>query len=175
MAKQGMDHWLTGRLNYIDPRKAPDERSVVGTLDATSLSRRAHSHGLVSRYPSTRTSRRPQLRQRPDLPRSARSCRDECAPQVAAQATEKATILLRMGLARTVASRLMSRGVLSAGWYSILTGLALLAVSYALGSVSGDAAAPFVAVGLAVTGLWQLERGLRAEFQRRPKSTDGPS
>ena len=88
---------------------------------------------------------------------------------------QKATILLRMGLARTVASRLMSTGVLSAGWYSVLTGLALLYVSYALGSVSGDTAAPFVAAALAVTGVWQLERGLRAEFQRRSKSTDGPS
>jgi hypothetical protein len=69
----------------------------------------------------------------------------------------------------------MSTGVLSAGWYSVLTGLALLYVSYVLGSIPGDAAAPFVAVALAVTGVWQLERGLRAEFQRRPKSTDEPS
>ena len=69
----------------------------------------------------------------------------------------------------------MSTGVISAGWYAVLTGVALLVVAYLLGSVSGDAAAPFVAVGLAVTGVWQLERGLRAEFQRRPRSTDGPS
>jgi glycerol uptake facilitator-like aquaporin len=63
----------------------------------------------------------------------------------------------------------MSTGVLSPGWYSVLTGLALLYVAYALGSVSGDAAAPIVALALAVTGAWQLRRGLRAEFQRRPK------
>ncbi len=70
----------------------------------------------------------------------------------------------------------MSTGVLSAGWYSILTGLALLFVAYMLGTVSGDDAAALpVAIVLAVTGLWQLERGLRAEFQRRPKSTDEPS
>jgi glycerol uptake facilitator-like aquaporin len=80
-----------------------------------------------------------------------------------------------MGFARAAASRLMSTGVLSAGWYSILTGLALLYVAYALGSVSGDEAAPFVAIALAVTGAWQLERGVRAEFQRRPKSTDEAS
>ncbi len=82
-----------------------------------------------------------------------------------------------MGWARRVASRLLSAGSVSAGWYSILTGLALLFVAYALGSVSvsEDAAAPYVAVALSVTGLWQLERGLRAEFQRRRKPTDGPS
>jgi hypothetical protein len=83
---------------------------------------------------------------------------------------------MRMGFARAAVSRLMSTGVLSAGWYSVLTGLALLFVAYALGTVSGDDAAALpVAVALAVTGLWQLERGLRAEFQRRPKSTDEPS
>lgn len=69
----------------------------------------------------------------------------------------------------------MSTGVLSAGWYSVLTGLALMYLAYVLGSVRGDAAAPFVAVALVVTGAWQLERGLRAEFQRRPRSTDDPS
>ena len=83
---------------------------------------------------------------------------------------------MRMGFARAAASRLMSTGVLSAGWYSVLTGLALLFVAYALGSASrDDAAAPFVAVALAVTGVWQLQRGLRTEFQRRRKSTDEPS
>lgn len=82
---------------------------------------------------------------------------------------------MRMGAARTIFSRLWSSGVLSPGWYQILTGLALLFVSYLLGSASGDAAAPFVAVALAVAGAWQLERGLRAEFQRRPRSTDEPS
>ena len=68
----------------------------------------------------------------------------------------------------------MAMGVLSAGWYLILTGAVLLYVAYLLGSVSWDVdrAAPVVAIGLAVAGLWQLERGVRAEFQRRPESTD---
>jgi hypothetical protein len=76
-----------------------------------------------------------------------------------------------MRLIRAAASRLMSMGVLSAGWYAILTGLTLLYVAYLLGSVSSgdDVAAPYVAVVLGLTGVWQLERGLRAEFQRRPK------
>jgi hypothetical protein len=69
----------------------------------------------------------------------------------------------------------MSTGVLSPGWYSILTGAALLVVAWLLGSVSGDAAAPVVALALGVAGVWQLERGLRTELQRRPRSTDGPS
>ena len=80
-----------------------------------------------------------------------------------------------MGLVRAVAARLMTTGVLSAGMYSVLTGLALLYVAILLSSVSGDKAAPFVAVTLAVAGVWQLERGLRAEFQRRPQSPDASS
>ncbi len=65
--------------------------------------------------------------------------------------------------------------MLTAGWSSILTGLALLYVAYVLGSVSeDDAAAMPVGVALGVTGIWQLERGLRAEFQRRRQSTDEP-
>jgi hypothetical protein len=80
-----------------------------------------------------------------------------------------------MGVAGRIASRLMSTGVLSAGWYSVLTGLALLYVSYLLGSVSeDDAAAMPVALALAVTAIWQLERGLRAELRRRPKANDEP-
>jgi hypothetical protein len=72
-----------------------------------------------------------------------------------------------MGYASRVASRLMSAGMLSAGWYSVLIGLALLYVSYLLGSVPEDDAAGMpVAIALAVTGVWQLERGLRAAFQR---------
>jgi hypothetical protein len=67
---------------------------------------------------------------------------------------------------------LMSTGVLSAGWCSVVTGSALLYVSSLLGSASeDDAAAMPVAVALAVTGSWQLVRGLSAEFERRPKST----
>ncbi|WP_457205844.1 hypothetical protein [Nocardioides sp. P5_C9_2] len=82
-----------------------------------------------------------------------------------------------MGFARTTTSRLMAFGRLSAGWYSILTGLVLLYVAYLLGSVSWDVdrAAPFVAVAAAVAGLWQLERGLRAELPRRRRSPDDPS
>lgn len=72
------------------------------------------------------------------------------------------------------ASRLMARGVLSAGWYSILTGLVLLLLSYLLGDVPWDLdpAAKLVAMAFLVIGLWQLTRGLRAEFQRRPNATD---
>lgn len=82
-----------------------------------------------------------------------------------------------MGFLRAAASRLISTGLLSAGWYAVLTGLALLYAAFMVGSVPGDddAAAMFVAVALAVTGVWQLESGLRAEFQRRPKSTDEPA
>ncbi len=54
--------------------------------------------------------------------------------------------------------------------------LVLLYVSYLLSSVSeDDAAAMPVAVALAVTAVWQLVRGLRAEFQRRCASTEDPS
>lgn len=75
------------------------------------------------------------------------------------------------------ASRLMAKGLLSAGWYSILTGLVLLYLAYVLGRIPWDVdrAATFVSVAFAATGVWQLTRGLRAEFQRRPKSTDEPS
>jgi hypothetical protein len=78
-----------------------------------------------------------------------------------------------MASLRTVVSALMSKGVLSAGWNSILTGVALVYAAWLVGSVNDDdRAAPFVAVLLAVAGVWQLERGLRAEFQRRPRPTD---
>jgi hypothetical protein len=78
-----------------------------------------------------------------------------------------------MASLRSVVSALMSKGVLSPGWNSIVTGVAFIFLAYKLGTAAGaDSAAPFVAVVLAVTGAWQLERGLRAEFQRRPKSTD---
>jgi glucose dehydrogenase len=63
----------------------------------------------------------------------------------------------------------MSRGDIGDGWYSVLTGLAMLVVAFLLGSVStsDDPAALVVAVVLALTGVWQLERGLRSERQRR--------
>ena len=69
---------------------------------------------------------------------------------------------------RRIASALMSKGVISAGWYSILTGLALLYVTSALGSVAdSDSAAPYVAVLFGLAGVWQLERGVRLQFQRK--------
>jgi len=65
--------------------------------------------------------------------------------------------------------------MLSAGQYSVLTGLALLYVSYVLGSVSrDDAAALPVAIVFAVMGFWQLARGVRSEIRRRSESTDEP-
>jgi hypothetical protein len=71
----------------------------------------------------------------------------------------------------------MEVGVLSAGWYSILTGSVLLYLAYVLGRVPWDVdpAALFVSMTFAATGTWQLTRGLRAEFQRRPTSADEPS
>ncbi len=82
-----------------------------------------------------------------------------------------------MKFVSAASSRLMAKGLLSAGWHSILTGLVLLYLAYVLGRIPWDVdrAAPFVSVAFAATGLWQLTRGLRAEFQRRPKSTDEPS
>lgn len=82
-----------------------------------------------------------------------------------------------MKVLRTAASRLIATGVLSAGWYSILTGVVLLYLAYVLGMTPWDVdrAAPFASVAFAATGLWQLTRGLRAEFQRRLKSTDESS
>jgi hypothetical protein len=74
---------------------------------------------------------------------------------------------------RALAAALLSKGVLSPGWNSILTGLVLLFVGLALGSVwRDDSAAPVVAVAAFLAGAWQLERGLRAEFQRRPRPSD---
>ena len=49
-----------------------------------------------------------------------------------------------MATLRSVTSALLSRGVPSPGWYSVLA------------------------------GVWQLERGLRAEIQRRPQQSDRP-
>ena len=73
-----------------------------------------------------------------------------------------------MATLRALAFALMSKGVISAGWYSILTGLALLYVAYALGSVAdSDPAAPYVAVVLAVAAVWQLECGVRSQCQRK--------
>ena len=74
-----------------------------------------------------------------------------------------------MTVLRDLAAGLMSRGVISAGWYSILTGVAMLVLAYALGSSSPveDTAVLVVAVVLTATGAWQLERGIRSELLRR--------
>ncbi|KRE95613.1 hypothetical protein ASG76_08265 [Nocardioides sp. Soil774] len=68
----------------------------------------------------------------------------------------------------------MQTGLLSKGWYSILTGLALLLLAFALGGVPWDVdpAASFVAVAFLVIGSWHLARGLRAEFQQRRAPSD---
>ena len=75
---------------------------------------------------------------------------------------------------RAAASRLMTIGVMSDGWYAILTGLVLLLLAYLLGSVPWDVdpAATLVAIAFLVLGLWQLTRGLRSELPRQGKSTD---
>ena len=78
-----------------------------------------------------------------------------------------------MATLRTLASGLLLKGVISAGWYSILTGLVLLVVGLALASVSGDDRVAGVVSVVALLGaVWQLERGLRSEFQRRPRARD---
>lgn len=77
-----------------------------------------------------------------------------------------------MASLRSLVSALMSKGVLSPAWNSIVTGVAFIFLAYVLGTAAGgDSAAPFVAIVLAATGAWQLERGLRAEFRRRAEST----
>jgi hypothetical protein len=81
-----------------------------------------------------------------------------------------------MASVRAAVTRLMSVGALSAGWYSLLTGAAMLYLAYLLGTAAGDdPAAPYVAIVLAVTGIWQVERGVRAELRQRTKSTGEPS
>ena len=72
-----------------------------------------------------------------------------------------------MATSRARGTILLGRGVISAGWYSILTGVAMLVVAHLLFSVrEDDRAAGAVAVVLLVTGAWQLQRGLRAELRR---------
>lgn len=67
-------------------------------------------------------------------------------------------------------SALLSKGVVSKGWNSIITGLVLLCVGFWLGSdISHDSAAGVVSLVLVVAGIWQVERGLRAEYMRRPR------
>jgi hypothetical protein len=68
---------------------------------------------------------------------------------------------------RALVSTLLSKGVISPGWYSILTGLAMLYVAYLLGpAVDTDPAAVFVGLTLGVVGVWSIERGIRSEVQR---------
>lgn len=73
-------------------------------------------------------------------------------------------------LLRRLETTLMSTGVLSRGWYALLTGAVLLYLAYVLGSVAAenDPAAPVVTVMCAVAGLWQLGRGYRSELRREP-------
>ena len=86
------------------------------------------------------------------------------------------TYLGSMRIVRGLVAALLSKGVLSAGWYSILTGLALVVLALALASVSrDDHAAGVVALASGLAGAWQLERGLRSEFQRRPRPSDDHS
>ena len=77
---------------------------------------------------------------------------------------------------RTLVSALLSKGVLSAGWDSILTGLALVVVGLALASVSrDDPAAGIVSWILVLAGAWRLGRSLRLVLSRRRRTTDdGP-
>ena len=71
-----------------------------------------------------------------------------------------------MPTVRALTAAALSRGVISSGWYAILTGSAMLVVAYLLGSVQADAAAPFVALGIGVLGVAVGERGVRAEIRR---------
>lgn len=66
----------------------------------------------------------------------------------------------------------MEMGGLSAGWYSIWTGLVLLYVAYLLGTVSNtDPLAAYAAVVAAGLGIWQLASGIR-NGPGRPTSSD---
>jgi hypothetical protein len=73
-----------------------------------------------------------------------------------------------MTAVRGLLAGLMSKGVISPGWYAILTGLAMLLVAYFLGSAaSADRAAVYVGLAIGVTGVWSVERGIRSEVRRR--------
>lgn len=74
-----------------------------------------------------------------------------------------------MSTIRDLAAALLSKGVISPGWYSILTGLALLLVGVGLASISlsADPVAGVVGLVFLLAGLWQLERGVRSELRRR--------
>jgi hypothetical protein len=73
-----------------------------------------------------------------------------------------------MRTVRALAAALMSKGVITPGWYSILTGAAMLYVALALrGATDTDPAAPVVAAVLGATGVWLLVRGIRSELRRK--------
>jgi DMSO reductase anchor subunit len=73
-----------------------------------------------------------------------------------------------MNALRDIASAVLSKGVISRGWYSILTGIAMLFVVWLIVPVRDtDPAVPFVAAALAVTGIWSLGRGLLFQYRRR--------
>lgn len=72
-----------------------------------------------------------------------------------------------MRVLRTVGAALLSKGVISRGWYAVLTGIAMLYAALSIASAAEtDPAAPFVVLALAVAGLWSIERGWRLEFRR---------
>jgi hypothetical protein len=65
-------------------------------------------------------------------------------------------------------SGLWTTGLISPGWYAVLTGLAMLFVVWLLMPVTGDdPAVPFVALALTLTGIWSIVRGVRLERDRR--------
>jgi hypothetical protein len=75
-----------------------------------------------------------------------------------------------MASLRSVWGWLMSKGVISPGWYAILTGIAMLVLVWLIAPAApDDRAVPVAALVLAVAGIWSIERGLRQEYQRRPK------
>jgi hypothetical protein len=56
----------------------------------------------------------------------------------------------------------LAKGQIGPGWYAILTGIVMLDLAYVLsGARDTDAAAPYVAGVLAITGLWSLASGWR--------------
>jgi hypothetical protein len=72
-----------------------------------------------------------------------------------------------MQVLRRLATTVMSTGRISRGWYSLLTGVAMLYVAWLLGSVHAtDDAAPFVGLVLGITGIGCLGRGILLEVRR---------
>lgn len=70
-----------------------------------------------------------------------------------------------MAVLRDLARALLSKGVLSRGWYAVLTGLAMLFVVWLIAPIADtDPAVPAVAVVLALTGIWSIACGLRSQY-----------